>query len=220
MIMSSDIERNTEIKTDNKKRFSDNHPKLSVLLGIIFILAVAVLFVFILYLLIKYFGIGILKIVQWISTIVSSLDAVVIVALITAGVSIFSVIFTSVIGKLIEFRKNRQTYLAQKREAPYGDFVDMFYKIMLFSKKGDKYTQEDMITDFEKFSKQLTLWGSSRVVKKWVKFRENVDNPEKAKENLFLLEKIMNDMRKDLGQNRVGKGNLLGFIVNDIKENK
>ena len=36
-------------------------------------------------------------------------------------------------------------------------------------------------------------------------------------DNLFLMESIMNDMRKDLGLKRVKKGNLLGFFINDIK---
>ena len=37
-------------------------------------------------------------------------------------------------------------------------------------------------------------------------------------DNLFLMEEIMNEMRKDLGLRRVKKGNLLAFFVNDIKE--
>ena len=65
-----------------------------------------------------------------------------------------------------------------------------------------------MLEDLSRFSRQITLWGSSKVVKKWVKFREN----------LFLMEEIMNEMRKDLGLKKVKKGNLLVFSVNDIKE--
>ena len=36
-------------------------------------------------------------------------------------------------------------------------------------------------------------------------------------DNLFLMEDIMNEMRKDLGMKKVKKGNLLAFFVNDIK---
>lgn len=74
-----------------------------------------------------------------------------------------------------------------------------------------------MLEDLSKFSKQITLWGSSRVINKWIEFRENGSDPKKAKDNLFLMEEIMNDMRKDLGLKKVKKGNLLGFFVNDIK---
>lgn len=80
------------------------------------------------------------------------------------------------------------------------------------------YTEQNMIHDITGFSKNLTLWGSSKVVKKWVKFRENGMNPKAARENLFLLEQIMNQMRKDMGVPKVKKGDLLAFFVNDIKD--
>ena len=72
-----------------------------------------------------------------------------------------------------------------------------------------------MLADLSVFSKQITLWGSSKVVKK---FRENSANPELARKNLLVLEDIMNEMRKDLGLKRTKKGNLLAFFVNDIKQ--
>lgn len=75
-----------------------------------------------------------------------------------------------------------------------------------------------MLKDLSQFSKQITLWGSSRVVNKWVKFRENGTNPELAQKNLLLLEDIMNEMRKDLGLRKTKKGNLLAFFVSDIKK--
>ena len=75
-----------------------------------------------------------------------------------------------------------------------------------------------MLKDLSQFSKQITLWGSSRVVNKWVKFRENGTNPELAQKNLLLLEDIMNEMRKDLGLRKTKKGNLLAFFANDIKK--
>lgn len=94
----------------------------------------------------------------------------------------------------------------------------MVYKIQQNTKKGGSYTEVQMLEDLSQFSKQITLWGSSRVVNKWVKFRENGTNPELAQKNLLLLEDIMNEMRKDLGLRKTKKGNLLAFFVNDIKK--
>lgn len=156
--------------------------------------------------------------IDWISSVASKLDAVVIVALITGAVSITGVIISSIVAKVIDFRKNRQDYLAKKREEPYGEFVDMVYKIQQNPKNGNMYTEKMMIEDISKFSKQITLWGSSRVVNKWVKFRENGANPGAGMDNIFLMEEIMNEMRKDLGMKKVKKGNLLAFFVNDIKK--
>lgn len=154
---------------------------------------------------------------NWLASLASKLDAVVIVALITGSVSIIGVLISSVVAKRIEFTRSRQEYLAKKREEPYGQFVDMIYKIQQNTKKKDIYTEEQMLTDLSQFSKQITLWGSSNVVNKWVKFRENGSNPELAQKNLLVLEDIMNEMRKDLGLKKTKKGNLLAFFVNDIK---
>ena len=142
-----------------------------------------------------------------VASLASKLDAVVIVALITGCVSIVGVLISSIVAKRIEYKRSRQEYLAKKREEPSGQFVDMVYKIQQNTKKGDSYTEAQMLKDLSQFSKQITLWGSSRVVNKWVKFRENGTNPELAQKNLLLLEDIMNEMRKDLGLRKTKKGN-------------
>ena len=166
----------------------------------------------------KYITIGVTAAANWLASLASKLDAVVIVTLITGCVSIVSVLISSVVAKRIEYKRSRQEYLAKKREVPYGQFVDMVYKIQQNTKNGGRYTEAQMLEDLSQFSKQITLWGSSRVVNKWVKFRENGANPELAQKNLLLLEDIMNEMRKDLGLRKAKKGNLLAFFVNDIKK--
>ena len=159
-----------------------------------------------------------MKFIDWSTSAASKMDVVVIVALITGTVSIVSVIISSVIAKLIDYKKNRKEYLSQKREEPYGEFVEMVYKIQQNGKNNNSYTEKMMMDDLSKFSRQITLWGSTNVVKKWIKFREQGANPEAKIDNLFVLEDIMNEMRKDLGLRKVKKGNLLAFFVNDIKE--
>ena len=94
----------------------------------------------------------------------------------------------------------------------------MVYKVQQNTKKPGSYTEKQMIEDLSKFSRKITLWGSPNVVKKWVKFRENGANPDAAQENLFVMESIMNEMRKDLGLRKTKKGNLLAFFINDIKD--
>ena len=125
---------------------------------------------------------------------------------------------SSIIAKRIEYKRNRQEYLAKKREIPYGQFVDMVYKIQSNVKVPDSYTDEQMISDISQFSRQITLWGSSKVVNKWVEFREKSLNPAMAKDNLFILEEIMNEMRADLGLKKAKKGRLLAFFINDVRE--
>lgn len=202
----------------NKQPFSKRHPKWNLFIGFILLLAIIALIGGAAYLVIKLLYLGIVKMVEWIASLSSTLDAVVVVALITGAVSIIGVIISSIFAKVIEHKQKRQEYLTQKREESYGGFVEMVYKLQQNGKNGFTYTQKEMMEDLSKFSKQITLWGSSKVVNKWVQFRENGTDPEKAAKNLFLVEDIMNEMRKDLGLKKVQKGNLLAFFVNDIKQ--
>lgn len=197
--------------------FAEKHPKLNLLLGLTLFLAILTGGCFLIWIVLSWLINAAGKAFELLKTIATTFDAVVIVALITGMVSIIGVIISSIIAKFIEYRKNRQDYLAKKREQPYGEFVEMLYKVQQNSKKKGSYTDAQMVDDLSKFSRQITLWGSSKVVKKWVKFRENGTNPDAGKDNLFLMEEIMNEMRKDLGLKKVKKGDLLAFFINDIK---
>ena len=201
----------------DSQRFLERHPKLNLLFSLVlFLVMVAGSCILIRSILSWLFNTA-EKAFSLLKSISTSFDAVVIVALITGTVSLVSVIISSIVSKFIEYKKNRQDYLAKKREQPYDEFVEMLYKVQQNGKKEGSYTQEQMIEDLSKFSKQITLWGSSKVVKKWVKFRENGTKPDAGKANLFLMEDIMNEMRKDLGLKKVKKGDLLAFFINDIK---
>lgn len=202
----------------NKKPFSERHPKLNLLLGALLLLFLVAAGGVVAYYCIVGLGLGISKAATWLTNTVSKMDAVVVVALITGSVSLIGVIISSIVSKIIDYKKSRREYLSQKREQPYGDFVDMFYKIT--QNKDGSYSQKQMIDDLSKFSKQITLYGSRSVVKKWVKFRKSGADPKAGINNLFTLEKIMNAMRKDLGVKKVREGELLAFFINDIDEVK
>ena len=155
--------------------------------------------------------------VDWISTVATTLDAVVIVALITGAVSIVGVIISSIVAKSLEYRKARREYLAQKREKPYSDFVAMYYKILMSKKLGEEYSQEEMLKDMTAFSQELTLWGSNKVVRLWVDYRTKATQLNGV-DNLFQYEKILYEIRKDMGFRKMKKGTLLKFVVNDLDE--
>ena len=195
--------------------------KFKEIINVIYsLLIVAILFFFI-YLLIKNIGILLVKGVEKISSITSSMDSVVIVAIITGGISIVTVFISSIVSKFIEYRQMTKRYLYEKREEPYKDFISMVYKLQKSTKNTqEEYTQEQMIHDISAFSELLTLWGSSRVIKKWIKFRELSQDKTKATQNLFLLEEIVFEIRKDMGQGKKGlkQGDLLSFFVNDIRK--
>lgn len=194
-----------------KKSFAEKNPKLNTLLGLVILIAACYSVFLIFQWLFEKFAILV--------SAVGKMDAVVITTIIAGAVSIAGVIISSIVGKRLEFKKARQEYLAQKREQPYGDFTEMVYKLMLHVKDG-KYGQKEMVKDLSSFSRQITLWGSKSVVKKWVQFRKNATEPEGAMKNLVLIDEIMNEMRKDLGVKKVGEKELLSFFVNDTENIK
>ena len=160
-------------KVTDTRPFSEKHPRWNFFIGLLLFLGMIAGAIAIAYYVIKFISHIVSSFVEWISTVATTLDAVVIVALITGAVSIVGVIISSIVAKSLEYRKARREYLAQKREKPYGEFVDMVYKIQQNGKNGNKYTQDEMIKDLMTFSKEITLWGSPSVVNKWVKFKEN-----------------------------------------------
>lgn len=156
-------------------------------------------------------------VVNYLSNMTSSLDALILVALITGLVSLLN----SFYSRYSDNKNRRREYLSAKREDPYSEFIELVYKLTQNEQKETEYSDEEMRKDISNFNSKLTLWGSPKVVKKWNVYRksslENSSNinPEK---NLILIEEVMNQMRKDLGVKAVGKGNLLSFFINDIEK--
>ena len=150
----------------------------------------------------------------------SNMDAVVIVALITGSVSILGVVISSIVSKIVEYRQNTKRYLYEKKEEPYSEFIEMVYKIQEKGKAKENINDEEMLDDIFSFSKKLTLWGSNKVIRKWLAFRKISQELNDNTENLFMLKEIIFEIRKDMGQKKSGleKGDILAFFVNDIED--
>lgn len=202
--------------------FSERHPKWNFFFGLVILLVLLGLAGIFLNYFLLYLKIGIDRAINYLSSVVSKLDAVIIVALITGTVSIVGVVLSSIVSKVLEYKQKRREYLYQKREEPYSEFIEMVYKVQESTKQGKPYSDDEMITDMYKFSQKLTLWGSNRVIKKWLKFREYSSNqPDGNNQNIvFIMEDIMYAMRKDMGLKKLRKGDLLAFFVNDIRSLK
>ena len=142
---------NKKEKTVDSPPFSQKHPKWNFLISLLFVLGTVAGGIFVVSYIIKFVGQIIGSFITWVSTIASTLDAVIIVTLITGAVSIAGVIISSIVGKSLEYKKARLEYLAQKREKPYGDFIAMYYKILMSNKTKEKYTQEEMAKDISSF---------------------------------------------------------------------
>lgn len=151
-------------------------------------------------------------------SIMSNYDAVILV-LLTGFLSILGII----ISKFLEYRQKKQLYLYEKKEKAYASFIKMVYKMQECIKKGEDYSDKDMLEDVLNFSKELTLWGSNKVIKKWIEFRNtDYSNPEDYNNILYNLEDIIIEIRKDMGHKKFGlnKGDILSFFINDKMDDK
>lgn len=119
-----DKTRQSEIKAT----FSETHPKINTLLGMFFLLILIASAVFSLFYIVKIIGGLLLALFDSLSEQASKFDAVIIVALITGTVSIIGVVLSSIVAKIIDYKKAREAYLAQKREKSYEHLYRWYIK--------------------------------------------------------------------------------------------
>lgn len=150
----------------------------------------------------------------------SSVDAAIVVALITGCVSILTVVGGAVINNILKSKHEREEYLRRHREAPYTQLIEIFYKMLAASKEGNAYTQEDILNDMMSFNQGLTLWGSSRAIQKWDEWRIlSGKNPVNPYDILHGMEAVLIQLRKDMGEKRgLKQGDLLKLFINDYDE--
>ena len=146
-------------------------------------------------------------------SILKTYDAIIVVAIITG----FVTICTTAFKVIFDIKQTRLQYLTQKREAAYYHFVEMIYKINQSDKENSPYQSDEQIADLIKFSKEITLWGSRKVVENWMEFRKVATSDLDGKKLLKISEQLMNEMRNDLGVSRVKEKALLSFFINDIE---
>ena len=193
-----------------------NEPLKYKKLNIILALLVLINLIFAVVFLYEFVPIFIRGIVTYLQNMTSSLDAVVLVALITGTITLLN----SFYSRYSDQKNKKREYLASKREGPYSDLFTMIQKISRNGKNGFVYPRDDMLKDINEFNSKLSLWGSPRVVKKWIEFRrKSLEGNEQLKgdELLKAVEDVMNEMRKDLGSKSTKKGELLSIFLNDAE---
>ena len=148
----------------------------------------------------------------------SNLDVAIVVAMITGTVSIVTVVVGGIINNRISYMQKKEEYLRQHREAPYQKLIAIFYDLMLASKKGEDIPEAELLERMNAFNQELTLWGSPKAIQLWSEWRlSSVDGTPDATNTLFKMEKVLIQLRKDMGQKRgLKEGDLLKLSINDV----
>ncbi|MCM1416121.1 MAG: hypothetical protein NC430_09380 [bacterium] len=212
--------RRGSTEAERELPFAQRHPKINFMIGLVLFATVVFIGICLIWFFFSCLENGIEHLTSFLKKFVSTTDKVIIVAMITGMVSIVGVLFTSVIAKIIDYRYNVKRYLYDKREIPYEQFISIIYTIMEDIKKpmGNQMTELERIKMMSEFSKGLTLWGSNRVVKKWLKYKKASLGDVSPENTLLLLEDIIYEIRKNVGQRKkLGKGDMLSIFMNDIE---
>lgn len=150
----------------------------------------------------------------------SSMDAAIVIVLITGCVSILTVVSGAILNNYLSYRQRRNEYLRSHRQGAYEKLIDVVYKMMSRSKKGEEYSESEMLDDMNDFNKGLTLWGSSKAIRLWDTWRlSSVGKTPKPEDLLLAMERVLIQLRRDMGQGRgIKQGDLLKLFINDVDE--
>ena len=96
--------------------------------------------------------------------------------------------------------------------------ISLVYDFQAAASKGAGVADDELEKILMQFNKELTLWGSSKAIQAWGNWRTASSNSSgDPLQNLFGMEKVMVQLRKDMGMKRgLRKGDLLRLMVNDI----
>ena len=145
------------------------------------------------------------------------LDSATVVALITGMVTIV----TYVTGGIVSAVMKRDEYIRKHREKPYTSLISMYYDFQIRNMEKKPFTQEELLKVMNDFTKELALWGSTKTIQIWGKWRASLaQNRLNPTDVLFGMENVIMQMRKDMGVGKRGlrKGDLLRLTINDIDE--
>jgi hypothetical protein len=118
----------------------------------------------------------------------------------------------------------------------YEEFLKLLFEvfestILKSETPSQKISKEALVSAMAKFTKNLIVWGSPGVIKSYSDFRKlsqiQSDEPSHTTAILLAIEKLLFEIRKDLGNSNrnLKNGDLLSLFINNdaligIKNNK
>lgn len=135
-------------------------------------------------------------------------------------ISLVSLILSKYYERKAEIRKEHR----DKKVPIYEEFIHFWFKILFAQKAGEAPPNEqDIIKFLNDFTQKLMIWGSDSVVKAFSIFREkliNIDPKNPPTEGMILFEKMLYEIRKDLGHKNknLKQGDILALFINDIRK--
>lgn len=101
----------------------------------------------------------------------------------------------------------------------YEHMIDSLFRIIQAEKPGFKKVSPDkMVQDITQFMKDVMIWGSSDVIRAWVRFRHVDWTTDSGKlDGTHAIEDLLRAMRADLGNevNSLKNHEIIKLMIND-----
>lgn len=194
---------------DSKEKISSASWQIKLGWAILILLLIIIIWVLILV-------INFLKSINW-----SQINPTVIAAVITATLGTVASVSAVVIGNSLTQKREIEFQNRFKKSEAYASFVGDLIETLNSTQSQDEKNQK-FIKMAKEFGRDLILWGSDETIRAYKDFREySKDNISKKENILFVMERILLAIRKDLGHKNknLQPGTLLTFFLKEsIKE--
>jgi len=137
--------------------------------------------------------------------------------LIGGTVAVLVAIISGALVKHFEYRNTVRVEPRAKKAPIYEDFIRYLLKTLVLEVKAGKVDEKKALEFFADFTPRLALWSTDKVFRAYMEFRTaSLKKPEPN--ILFLFEKVVWAMRRDLGHKNkgLGEGDLLRMFVNAL----
>ena len=158
---------------------------------------------------------------RYLISIFVSLDNQVLAGIIAASTTVIISVFTVVVGKHLEKKKEIDHQLRIQKTKVYEKYMKEMFRVLVA--KGN-YSEKEMIKFLEEFSRELILWGGPKVIKNYCEFKNFGNQKTNTNDQRIMLyfEKVLFRIRRDLGHSNRGlnPGDLLTLFIKDISNVK
>lgn len=147
------------------------------------------------------------ELIQFLKTTDSKLSA----AIITAAATLFLGITVAIYSQnRIKKRELEEAHRESKIEL-YNKFIGFLVKIMVGTNEetsGVTPTSQEMVDFMVEYKRDLILRASSGVIRAQLDYEKNAQDPQKSKNILVDVDKLIREMRKDIGLSNFGMNDL------------
>jgi hypothetical protein len=109
---------------------------------------------------------------------------------------------TVMLGRYFERKKELDALYRDKKTEIYDDFLRRFFEV--FFSGGEGTGEQDLVPFFRDFTRKLVLWSGPEVIGAFVAWRSHLAKGVPDAESIFLTERFLLAVRKDLRHTNTG----------------